>query len=123
MATTPKEIEFFAEKENVEIVPSFSLTNFYLIEGDAGPFRPGFPVKVPLWLAVHFRRKNKCRLIPPYWMNIEYLEKMKQSEQASDLFTKMPSEHYMAVARILFECCAIDIPAADCIKTLIKVKS
>uniref|UniRef100_A0ABI7WGR4 DNA replication complex GINS protein PSF2 n=1 Tax=Felis catus TaxID=9685 RepID=A0ABI7WGR4_FELCA len=64
------EVEFLAEKELVTIIPNFSLDKIYLIGGDLGPFNPGLPVEVPLWLAINLKQRQKCRLIPPEWMDV-----------------------------------------------------
>lgn len=66
----PSEVEFLAEKEMVTIIPNFSHDKFYLISGDIGPFNPGLPVDVPLWLAVNLKQRQKCRIQPPEWMNV-----------------------------------------------------
>ncbi|XP_026634467.1 DNA replication complex GINS protein PSF2 isoform X2 [Microtus ochrogaster] len=64
------EVEFLAEKELVTIIPNFSLDKIYLIGGDLGPFNPGLPVEVPLWLAINLKQRQKCRLLPPEWMDV-----------------------------------------------------
>ncbi|TEA28644.1 hypothetical protein DBR06_SOUSAS1470910001, partial [Sousa chinensis] len=38
--------------------------------GDLGPFNPGLPVQVPLWLAINLKQRQKCRLLPPEWMDV-----------------------------------------------------
>lgn len=40
------------------------------LQGDLGPFNPGLPVDVPLWLALNFKQRQKCRIIPPDWMDV-----------------------------------------------------
>lgn len=42
----------------------------WLLQGDLGPFNPGLPVEVPLWLAINLKQRQKCRLIPPAWMDV-----------------------------------------------------
>lgn len=74
--------------------------------------------KVPLWLALNLRQRQKCRLEPPLWLNVgkqvctlysvmetcsytdELLHQMAM-EKASSTFTKMASPHYMEVASML----------------------
>lgn len=80
----PSEIEFIAEKSNVEIVPNFNHPGtIHLISGNIGPFRAGLPLNVPLWLAVNLKQRNKCRIIPPSWMDIDKLEEKKEEEKNS----------------------------------------
>src|SRR5687768_1084535 len=123
MSPNPEELEYFAGQEEVEIMPRFECTTMWLITGDLGPFKPGVPVKIPLWIALHLRAQNKCKLIPPTWMNKEYLEQLKDLEAKSPLFTKMPSENYMTISKMIFEICPQDIPDADDVKVLIKVNN
>ncbi|XP_014673550.1 PREDICTED: DNA replication complex GINS protein PSF2-like [Priapulus caudatus] len=116
----PSEIEFIAEKEIVTVVPNFSYGKIYLIGGDVGPFIGSIPVELPLWLAVNLKQRQKCRIIPPEWMNVERLEEKKQDETESKFFTEMPNEHYMEMTQILLNHAANDIPRADQVRTLIK---
>lgn len=120
MNMDPSEVEFVAEKESIQIVPNFSQDTIYLIGGDIGPFNPGLPVDVPLWLAVNLKHRQKCHIMPPEWMDVEKLETKKQEEVDSKFFTEMPNKHYMEVAQLLLKCAPDDIPHADQIRTLIK---
>ena len=72
----PSEIEFLAEKESIEVVPNFTHGVMHLIQGDVGPFRPGLPVSVPLWLAVNLRQRQRCRLVRPDWLAVDRLEEV-----------------------------------------------
>uniref|UniRef100_A0A2K6N4J2 DNA replication complex GINS protein PSF2 n=1 Tax=Rhinopithecus bieti TaxID=61621 RepID=A0A2K6N4J2_RHIBE len=101
------EVEFLAEKELVTIIPNFSLDKIYLIGGDLGPFNPGLPVEVPLWLAINLKQRQKCRLLPPEWMDEE-------------TFTPMPSPYYMELTKLLLNHASDNIPKADEIRTLVK---
>lgn len=83
LAMDPEEVEFVCENELVSIVPSFSGGRLHLICGEVGPFVAGTPTRVPLWLAVHFKRRHKCRLVAPAWMNLELLEEVKENEKNS----------------------------------------
>lgn len=79
----PSEIEFIGENSVIGIIPNFSFEPIHLISGSIGPFRAGLPVHVPLWLAVHLRKQQKCRIVPPEWMEIEQLEDIKEAEKRS----------------------------------------
>uniref|UniRef100_A0A3Q4MH73 GINS complex subunit 2 n=1 Tax=Neolamprologus brichardi TaxID=32507 RepID=A0A3Q4MH73_NEOBR len=81
------EVEFLAEKEMVKIIPNFSLDKVFLIGGDLGPFNPGLPIDVPVWLALNLKQRQKCRIIPPEWMDVEKLEEMRDLERKEDMFT------------------------------------
>ena len=41
-----------------------------MLQGDIGPFNAGLQVQVPLWLAVTFKQRQKCRILPPEWMDV-----------------------------------------------------
>ncbi|XP_042336665.1 DNA replication complex GINS protein PSF2 isoform X2 [Sceloporus undulatus] len=114
------EVEFLAEQEMVTIIPNFSLDRIYLIGGDLGPFNPGLPVQVPLWLAINLKQRQKCRLIPPEWMDVEKLEQIREQERNEDTFTPMPSPYYMELTKLLLNYAADNIPKADEIRTLVK---
>ena len=34
-----------------------------MFQGDVGPFKPGLPLEVPLWMATHLRQRQKCRIL------------------------------------------------------------
>ncbi|XP_036043811.1 DNA replication complex GINS protein PSF2 [Onychomys torridus] len=114
------EVEFLAEKELVTIIPNFSLDKIYLIGGDLGPFNPGLPVDVPLWLAINLKQRQKCRLLPPEWMDVEKLEQLRDQERKEETFTPVPSPHYMEISKLLLNHASDNIPKADAIRTLIK---
>lgn len=35
-----------------------------------GPFNPPQKTSVPLWLALHLKKKRKCRIVCPGWLNL-----------------------------------------------------
>lgn len=39
-------------------------------QGDLGPFNPGLPVDVPVWLALNLKQRQRCRIVPPAWMDV-----------------------------------------------------
>lgn len=116
----PAEVEFLAEREIVKIVPNFSSGTLYLLGGDFGPFKPGLPLQVPLWVAVHLRQRQKCRILAPDWMNLEILEESKNAEKEEALFTKLPNPRLFVVSNLLLDVAAGDFNQVDDIKTIIK---
>ncbi|MEE6500389.1 hypothetical protein FKM82_003765 [Ascaphus truei] len=114
------EVEFLAEKETVAVIPNFSLDKVYLIGGDLGPFNPGLPVVVPLWLAINLKQRQKCRIIPPEWMDVEKLEAIRDQERREETFTQMPNPYYMELTKLLLNHASDNIPKADEIRTLVK---
>lgn len=81
----PYEVEFIGENRIVSIIPNFTYDKFFLICGEFGPFRAGLPMNVPLWLAMMLKQKQKCRIVPPDWMDLEVLENIKEEEKRSRL--------------------------------------
>lgn len=116
----PAEVEFLAEKQVVTVVPNFAQDKIYLIGGDIGPFNPSLPIDIPLWLAVNLKQRQKCRIQPPEWMDVEKLEEVKQKESDEKFFTEMPNAYYMELTQLLLKYATDDIPKADQIRTLIK---
>ncbi|KAM3961304.1 DNA replication complex GINS protein PSF2-like protein [Aphomia sociella] len=116
----PYEIEFIGENRIISIIPNFSYDKIYLICGEFGPFRAGLPLNVPLWLAIMLKQKQKCRVVPPEWMEVDKLENIKEEEKRSRFFTKMPNPHYMVEAKLILGAAGDDIPNSSEIKTIIK---
>jgi len=116
----PSEVEFLGEGVLIKIVPNFSSGQLYLLQGDVGPFKPGLPLEVPLWMATHLRQRQKCRILQPEWMDIEILEGVKEAEKEEPLFTKLPNDHLFVVANLIMDVATADLNKADEIKTIIK---
>ncbi|XP_017773934.1 PREDICTED: probable DNA replication complex GINS protein PSF2 [Nicrophorus vespilloides] len=116
----PDVLEFLAEKQRVNIIPTINSNVIHLISGDVGPFRAGLPVQVPLWMAVNLKQQQKCKIQAPDWMDVDVLETIKDREKVSRNFIKMPSEHYMVEAKLLLSAAPDDIPRTDEIRTIIK---
>lgn len=116
----PEEIEFIGEDTEIGIIPNFAFDPVHLISGTVGPFRAGLPVHVPLWLAIHLRKQQKCRLVPPEWMDMDKLEDIREEEKRSRFFTQMPSEHYMVEAKLILATAPEDVPRSEEIRTAIK---
>ena len=118
----PSEVEFIAEREMIKIVPNFSSGQLLLLQGDIGPFKPGLPLEVPLWMATHLRQRQKCRILQPEWMDLELLEEVKEREKDPDnpLFSKLPNDNLFVVNNLIMDAATSDLSNADDIKTVIK---
>ncbi|ORX49276.1 GINS complex, PSF2 component [Piromyces finnis] len=117
---TPSEIEFISEYEQITILPLQRMEAITLLEGTYGPFRPPLTIKVPLWLAVTLKKKHKCSIQPPKWLNIETLKKKKQREEENEKeFSDLPT-HYFEISSVLLDSASDDIPYSDEIKILLK---
>ncbi len=53
-----------------------------MIKGEFGPFRPNKPILVPLWLALYFKNRNKCRIMPPEFLIYENIYNYVQNEKS-----------------------------------------
>ncbi|KAI9907147.1 hypothetical protein PsorP6_003238 [Peronosclerospora sorghi] len=128
MATlSASEMEFIAEQELITIMPHFHLRDnngmlnfigvreireilfsapfyvlFTFLQGDFGPFQPGITTHVPLWLAIMLKQLNKCRIVAPAWLSVDYLTSRLEREKASTVFEELPF-HYMEIASLLLK--------------------
>ncbi|KAG0225338.1 DNA replication protein psf2 [Actinomortierella wolfii] len=116
---TPLEIEFLAENELIEISAATTTQTLELIGGRLPGLRPLQTNKVPLWLAITLKKKQKCNIVSPQWMTVESLQKFLKDEQENARFSRVPY-HYMEIARILLENACDDIPQPDAVRTLLK---
>jgi GINS complex subunit 2 len=95
------ELEFLSENNLVEIIPFFKKDELNLLCGKYGPFKPTKPVKVPLWLAIQFKNNKKCRIIPPTWMDTEFLVEKVEKEKTIDALQELPY-YFFEICQILF---------------------
>mmetsp|Transcript_656 Transcript_656/g.1995 ORF Transcript_656/g.1995 Transcript_656/m.1995 type:complete len:296 (-) Transcript_656:62-949(-) len=133
---------FLAGDEIIRIVPSFNYKSpLGLISRSVGPFRAGVDAPVPLWLAVHLRRRNLCRIKPPLWMEVDHLKEVLRFERdpnEASFSPDLPFRHAEVARAILSACGAgsgsgsagtaggsggdgtVEIPNADTIKILLE---
>uniref|UniRef100_A0AC34RFJ7 DNA replication complex GINS protein PSF2 n=1 Tax=Panagrolaimus sp. JU765 TaxID=591449 RepID=A0AC34RFJ7_9BILA len=115
----PKQCDFLFENELIEIVPNFTSDRLELICGSTNAFEPGIPMKVPVWLALHLRKRQKCVINPPSWMNLAELQQMATSEAKSDGFSEIP-ERFFEMSHVLLTQCKEDIENLEQMRTLVK---
>lgn len=114
MSISPAEIEFLAEEEIVKVTPRFSLGRSELICGDFGPFNPGVPTKIPLWLAINLRQRGLCILHVPEWLTIEKLTAWHESENEKEKESQKPlHSHYREISRLILKNCSDSIKDVD----------
>eukprot|EP00831_Metopus_contortus_P037297 TRINITY_DN2938_c0_g1_i1.p1 TRINITY_DN2938_c0_g1~~TRINITY_DN2938_c0_g1_i1.p1 ORF type:complete len:280 (-),score=67.95 TRINITY_DN2938_c0_g1_i1:125-964(-) len=102
--STLQESEFLAENTLIEVIPNFMGDKLKFISGDFGPFKPGRPVSVPLWLALYLRKRNQCNIVPPLWLSVESLRvKIEEEKENQGALTPMPSYYYAEIASLLFD--------------------
>eukprot|EP00026_Physarum_polycephalum_P015207 Phypoly_transcript_15838.p1 GENE.Phypoly_transcript_15838~~Phypoly_transcript_15838.p1 ORF type:complete len:198 (+),score=24.44 Phypoly_transcript_15838:30-596(+) len=117
---TATQIEFLAEDENVTIFPNFKMPELYFIQGAVGPFQPGVPISVPLWLALTLKKRKKCKIQPPTWLDADYLETKFDSETHDDKSFELLPFHYIEIATLLLNHAQDDIPFAPQIRATIE---
>ncbi|CAE6365566.1 DNA replication complex GINS protein PSF2 [Cryptococcus neoformans var, neoformans B-3501A] [Rhizoctonia solani] len=117
--TTPQELEFIASEELVSIVPTVSMERIRLMSGVYGPFRPPARTKIPLWFAANLKLKRKCHIVPPDWLNVEWLEEKLKEETKQDNFSQMPFR-YLEISKILLDVAFEDITSSEKVRNLLK---
>ena len=54
----------------VHLITGGNLKIYFSFQGDIGPFSPGLPIEIPLWMAVNLKQRQKARIRPPDWMDV-----------------------------------------------------
>lgn len=73
----------------------------WCLQGDFGPFLPGIPVKVPLWMALQLKESNSCNITWPSWLQKEALEEALEEENSQQAFTPKLPYFYSEIFRLL----------------------
>ncbi|ETN12745.1 hypothetical protein F442_04523 [Phytophthora nicotianae P10297] len=117
------ETEFLAEQELILIMPQFHLRDnngmLNFIGGNFGPFQPGITTHVPLWLAIMLKQLNKCLILPPSWLSVDYLTSRLEREKTSEVFEELPF-HYLEVASLLLKNAPEDLDQGEHLRSLLE---
>ena len=113
------ENEFIAEESIIEIISSFDHPQFKFVSGIFGPFVSQMPCRVPLWLALSFKKKGKCTIVAPSWMTVEELERTVSNERTQKVLGHLPF-HYMEIAHLLLANAREDIDSPDQVAVLLQ---
>ncbi|KAI7902145.1 DNA replication complex GINS protein PSF2 [Cokeromyces recurvatus] len=116
---TPSEVEFIASDEKIKIIPKTKLPRLQFIQGTYGPFLPPLATEVPIWLALLMKKNNKCSIICPDWLNIDFLKKRQEEEEKEQEFSNLPF-HYMELSQMLLDAAPDDIPNAEQIHKILQ---
>ena len=119
------EAEFFAENQIIGIVPNFNYEKMSLISGNFGPFKTQKPVEVPLWLALELKKKGKCTIIVPNWLDEEILKNLVELEKESadksnELKCKLPDFYFFELSILLLHYSQDQIAHSTLLRTLIE---
>ncbi|EJT53228.1 hypothetical protein A1Q2_03578 [Trichosporon asahii var. asahii CBS 8904] len=117
---TPDEHTFLAEEEVIDIVPLFSMSKVRLISGIYGPFTPPSKATVPLWLALSLKRKRKCRIVAPDWLNPDKLTLLlKKERENAEGFEPLP-RRFVETAKVLLDIAPDDLAQPAMLRSLLK---
>ncbi|PRP83392.1 DNA replication complex GINS protein PSF2-like [Planoprotostelium fungivorum] len=116
------DLKFFCGDEKITIQPKFQLKEAIFIGGTYGPFNSIEQCDVPFWLALELKRKQKCHIIVPEWLQADNLEKSYTTELAKkvgDPYEVLPY-HYIEMATQLLEYASDDIPNVVKVRRLLE---
>ncbi|KAH8094842.1 Psf2-domain-containing protein [Cristinia sonorae] len=115
----PQELELVACEQLVEIVPLVAMERTAFISGAYGPLRPPSKCKVPIWMAANLKMKKKCHIVPPEWLNVEYLQDRLTRETTEPQFSEMPFR-FAEIAKVLLDVASDDFQNSDRLRSLLK---
>lgn len=106
---------FLASDTIITIIPSFSYksppsttSDFLLTHESVGPFQAGIETTVPLWIAIHLRKRNLCRLKCPPWMQVENLKRVLRQERLPEnqqILTNDLPFRFAEISRAILQAC------------------
>jgi GINS complex subunit 2 len=114
---SPAEVTFLGESSRVFIQPRQAMAPLQLIDvnliftqelinkSTIPAFKPPQSVEVPLWLALLLKRQRRARIIPPTWLNHDYLQELLEDEEKEDSpFSALPFQ-WLEISTALLERC------------------
>ncbi|KAI6130333.1 hypothetical protein EDD16DRAFT_1081779 [Pisolithus croceorrhizus] len=116
---TPQELEIIASEQLVEILPLITMEKTAFISGAYGPLRPPAKCRIPLWMAVNLKVKKKCHIIPPEWLNVEFLQERLSRETSYPEFSQMPFR-FAEIAKAILDAAPDDVQNAEKVRSLLK---
>ena len=63
------------------------------------------PIKIPLWLAVHYKKNGRCNLVWPSWLEPDSLERniaQEKNPQSAEGFSAVPY-HYAEICKLVLD--------------------
>ena len=104
---------------SVTIVPLTSVDRVRLLSGIYGPFRPPQPAVVPLWVALHLKKRRKAVVVPPTWLTVDALTETLKLETTQPGFADLP-HYWIGVSQTLLANAADDVPNSNRVRALLK---
>lgn len=118
-SVTPAELELIACEQLVEIIPLVAMERTVFISGSYGPLRPPSKCKMPIWMATNLKLKKKCHIVPPDWLNVEFLQERLVRETSEPEFSQLPFR-FAEVAKVLLDVAPDDFSNTDKIRSLLQ---
>ena len=113
------EVAFFSGEEAIRIVPRVRLDSLKFICGDLPELKPSIPAVVPMWVAIFLRKRDKCRIVTPAWMETDALVATLEAERRTpDRFAPLPY-HYVEISKDLLQHAAEDLTDVHRIRSLL----
>lgn len=67
----PTEVEYIATSSvEINVVPLMRIDKVRLLGGVYGPLRPPTQARLPLWLALNLKKRKRCTIVCPDWMQV-----------------------------------------------------
>ncbi|KAJ1032661.1 hypothetical protein NDA16_000684 [Ustilago loliicola] len=104
---------------SVTIVPLTSVDRVRLLSDIYGPFRPPTPAVVPLWVALHLKKRKKAVVVPPTWLTLDSLTETLKHETTQPGFSDLP-HYWIGVSQTLLANAADDVPNSSRVRALLK---
>ncbi|GAC97095.1 potential GINS DNA replication initiation complex subunit [Pseudozyma hubeiensis SY62] len=104
---------------SITIVPLTSVDRVRLLSGIYGPFRPPTPATVPLWVAVHLKKRKKAVIVTPTWLTVESLTETLKHETTQPGFSSLP-HYWIGVSQALLSNASDDVPNSNRVRALLK---
>lgn len=80
---------------------------------------PPIPVEVPLWLAAYLKKRDKCSIRTPEWLEPENLESTLEEERRQTSQLSALPFHYIEISKELLSIASDDLPDANRIRNLV----
>mmetsp|Transcript_17578 Transcript_17578/g.44784 ORF Transcript_17578/g.44784 Transcript_17578/m.44784 type:complete len:355 (+) Transcript_17578:1310-2374(+) len=116
---TSAQIEFMSEDTSISVTPLFKESMLTFVGGNYGPFRPGLTTDVPLWLALALKKNQKCNILTPHWLSVDYLQTKLEMEREEDTYLCEMPYHYLEIATQLLHHASDDVRQPDRVQVLI----
>ncbi|TKY84962.1 hypothetical protein EX895_006042 [Sporisorium graminicola] len=103
----------------ITIVPLTSIDRVRLLSGIYGPFRPPTPATVPLWVALHLKKRKKAIVVLPTWLTVDALTETLKHETTQAGFSDLP-HYWIGVSQALLSSAPDDVPNSNRVRALLK---